>query len=526
MQDLLRPGIAAAGLAAELCERLATLRDTVTWEATVTLAGWEPALRGGAAFRARAENLAVYLAFRKQDLTAEQAALSALGLSSLGRSEAHVMATLDAVIATLQALAGEAPLAGRQPVAEAALARHVQHERDSIFGADPSGPETRIMVTLPSEAAEDPALVRGLIEAGATSVRINCAHDTPAAWRRMAGHARDAAAATGRDLRILMDLAGPKVRTLQVHMPKAFLEREKRKRVKRMREAGRDPLSMGPLLLPGDRFRLVRALSGAKDLPEATLSHPELLARTVTGGRLWFDDGKLSAVVVERDDDHALLQVQTARDGGTRLPPEKGVNMPGVDMEIPALAEADLAALDTVVTLADAVGFSFVQTPDDIRALHAALDARLPEGAARPAVVLKIETERAIRNLPRLIVMAGGAGPVAVMIARGDLAVEIGLARLAEIQEEILWICEAAGVPVVWATQVLEGLAKQGNPSRAEATDAAMGQRAECVMLNKGPHAAEAVVFLARILRRMDRHQSKKSPRLGPLRAWHGPQDL
>ena len=103
------------------------------------------------------------------------------------------------------------------------------------------------------------------------------------------------------------------------------------------------------------------------------------------------------------------------------------------------------------------------------------------------------------------------------MIARGDLAVECGYERLAEVQEEILWICEAAHLPVIWATQVLESLAKKGQPSRAEITDAAMGERAECVMLNKGPHIVAAVSALDDILRRMQDHQSKKSSRLRPL---------
>ena len=106
---------------------------------------------------------------------------------------------------------------------------------------------------------------------------------------------------------------------------------------------------------------------------------------------------------------------------------------------------------------------------------------------------------------------------IGVMIARGDLAVECGWERLAEAQEEILWICEAAHVPVIWATQVLESLAKSGVPSRAEITDAAMGERAECVMLNKGPHLVEAVRVLDNILRRMEAHQSKKSARLRRL---------
>ena len=104
-----------------------------------------------------------------------------------------------------------------------------------------------------------------------------------------------------------------------------------------------------------------------------------------------------------------------------------------------------------------------------------------------------------------------------IMIARGDLAVECGYQRLAEIQEEILWICEAAHVPVIWATQVLESLAKKGIPSRSEITDAAMGERAECVMLNKGPYTVMAVRVLADILRRMQAHQEKKRSMLRQL---------
>ncbi|MBV8664392.1 MAG: pyruvate kinase, partial [Hyphomicrobiales bacterium] len=126
----------------------------------------------------------------------------------------------------------------------------------------------------------------------------------------------------------------------------------------------------------------------------------------------------------------------------------------------------------------------------------------------------------AVRNLPRLIVHAAGSRPTAVMIARGDLAVELGHLRLAELQEELLWLCEAGRVPVVWATEVLDDLVKAGLPSRAEATDAAMAQRAECVMLNKGPHVVEAIRFLSDIVGRMSRHQSKKYPLLGALHSW------
>jgi len=119
--------------------------------------------------------------------------------------------------------------------------------------------------------------------------------------------------------------------------------------------------------------------------------------------------------------------------------------------------------------------------------------------------------------------------PVAVMIARGDLAVEMGFERLAEVQEEILWLCEASHVPAVWATQVLDSLARTGVPSRAEVTDAAASVAAECVMLNKGPHVADAVRALVDILRRMERHRYKKRSifrKLGVSALWDGaPRD-
>jgi pyruvate kinase len=136
------------------------------------------------------------------------------------------------------------------------------------------------------------------------------------------------------------------------------------------------------------------------------------------------------------------------------------------------------------------------------------------------SLILKIETALAVRNLPDLLVHAAWQQPTGIMIARGDLAVAIGFARMAEMQEEILWIGEAAHVPVIWATQVLEHLIKKGIPSRGEMTDAAMAARAECVMLNKGPYLFEAIDALDQLLERMDVHQHKKTPQLRRLKSW------
>jgi pyruvate kinase len=184
------------------------------------------------------------------------------------------------------------------------------------------------------------------------------------------------------------------------------------------------------------------------------------------------------------------------------------------------LTEKDRDDLAFIVQHADMVGYSFVQTANDVMLLEEELQRWHVPGRPAPALVLKIETKQAIRNLPELIVQAAGHRPTAVMIARGDLAVEIGYNRMAEMQEEMLWLCEAAHVPVIWATQVLETLAKEGVPSRAEVTDAAMAVRAECVMLNKGPFITEAVQLLDDVLTRMLAHQQKKTAQLRALHSW------
>jgi pyruvate kinase len=188
--------------------------------------------------------------------------------------------------------------------------------------------------------------------------------------------------------------------------------------------------------------------------------------------------------------------------------------LPDSALKLPALMPDDLEVLPFVARHADIVELSFVNSARDVETLQQQL-ALL--GMQIPAIVIKVETRAGFRNLPDILLKAMQAPCCGVMIARGDLAVECGFERLAEVQEEILWICEAAHVPVIWATQVLESLAVTGMPSRPEITDAAMGHRAECVMLNKGRHVITAVRALDDILRRMQTHQTKKSAMLRPL---------
>lgn len=141
----------------------------------------------------------------------------------------------------------------------------------------------------------------------------------------------------------------------------------------------------------------------------------------------------------------------------------------------------------------------------------------LDKNGTHLGIILKIETQKGFGNLPLILLSAMQSYPVGVMIARGDLAIETGWKNFASIQEEILRICEAAHVPDIWATQVLETLARSGVPTRSEITDAALAQRAECVMLNKGMYINETVKMLDKILKRMQYFQKKKEtvlPRL------------
>jgi pyruvate kinase len=478
-----------------LAAALAALEAEILNRSAETLAGWAPRLRDPA-FAPSAENLAHYLALRRTDRTALQKRLRAAGLSSLGRSEGRVLGTLRAVRATVE---------GRDPDPEIlaggdAAAERLELAAQRLLGPRPPDRRTRIMVTLSPETAFDPARMAALVAAGIDCARINCAHDGPEAWRAMAEAARAAAAEAGRGLRIYVDLGGPKIRTTDI-APKP-----------------------GRRVASGDTLFL--RLDPRAPIPEEARAAfactlPKAAAQARAGGAVAIDDGKIVGTVEARSAAGLSIRVTRTKPGGARLKPDKGINFPGSAIEVDPLTDADRTALDAIGAEADVIGYSFVQRPDDIDTLWAALSDR---GLA-PGVVAKIETETAFRNLPEIIVAGAGRGRFGVMIARGDLAVEIGFARLSEVQEEILWLCEAAQVPVVWATEVLAQLVKSGVAARGEFTDAAMGVRAECVMLNKGPFLEEGVAVLADVLRRAERHIDKKTPQLPRLRSWDASVD-
>ncbi len=265
----------------------------------------------------------------------------------------------------------------------------------------------------------------------------------------------------------------------------------------------------------GDRF-FVGDTGHSEESHEVSLFLPEpgVLAKVQVGERVILDDGRIVAVAEAHQDGGLLCRVTETVKASARLHNGKGIAFPDSNVVLESLGSEDEHALSFALECADAVEVSFVNSAADVDRVGERI--RL---AGRPGfgMILKLETQTAMRNLPSILFEALKHHPVGLMIARGDLAVDVGFGRLAEMQEELLWFGEACHLPVIWATQVLESVARSGLPTRAEVTDAAMAMRAECVMLNKGPYIATANRLLADIIRKMEAHQYKKRSLFRPL---------
>ncbi|MFZ4518127.1 MAG: pyruvate kinase [Microthrixaceae bacterium] len=279
------------------------------------------------------------------------------------------------------------------------------------------------------------------------------------------------------------------------------------------------------ILRVGDRFVLAPGGIGREAVRDGRgdvlapavvpCAEPTVVDLLMTGDRVVMDDGRLEGVVQGRVTGGALVRVERTPPRGFKVREGRGLNLPDARIRLPVLSAEDRRALTVAAEVADAVGCSFVSSGEDLIELRAAID-----GAGRPdlGLVAKIETRTAVYHLADVLAAVTGPAPLGVMIARGDLAVEVGWERLAEYQRRVMWFCDAAHVPVVWATQVLERLTRTGTPTRAEVTDAAESERADCVMLNKGPHLLEAVALLEGILTRMQDHVARKQDLLPVLR--------
>lgn len=559
-----------------------------------------------------AKNLLHYLAFRRKDLRDIQQILARNGLSSLGRSEAFIKNSLENI---LQLAESCRPSKNTSSLTMKEADAIQEANLNNLLGPSPAGRKVRIMVTLGKEAALDENLPIKLLRSGMDCVRINCAHDDRETWSKIIHNTRMASNAAGLPCKILMDIAGPKIRTGKLKEgPKVVKIKPTRDALGNVLEPAIIGLSSNPFTIrnnipifqidstfeqrisPGIylRFRDVRGRKrklkvrekdeegnwislckrtsyitpGAKlklfhikdkittpigDIPgiEAPIilnkgdtlllykaeipgepaqkdesgnmlkpagiscTNPAIFKDVEVGKQVLFDDGKFAGVISASGPEVLSVTITEASEKGSILRSDKGINFPDTALQsVETFSEKDNEDLKFIAKNADIVNMSFINTAEDVDLLLEKLKAL---DATDLGVMIKIETRSAIKNLAEIIFTLLKAEKPGMMIARGDLAIEAGWSRLAEVQEELLWLAEAAHLPVVWATQVLESVAKKGLPSRAEITDAAMSQRADCVMLNKGPYITRAVQMLDDILKRMKDHQKKKTPMLRQL---------
>ncbi len=218
------------------------------------------------------------------------------------------------------------------------------------------------------------------------------------------------------------------------------------------------------------------------------------------GDKIFIDDGKIGLEVIECSPESITCRVTHAKVKGTLLKEEKGINFPDTYIKTSALTGIDCKNILTVLKYADHLSLSFCQNAEDVRKLQHLL---VKADRRDIGIVAKIETRQAVINMPEILTQLLVWEKSGVMIARGDLAIEVGFKNMAYTQETLLDICDAAHMPVIWATQVLESQMKNNIPSRAELTDAAMASRAECVMLNKGAFATDTIGTLRYILNDM-----------------------
>ncbi|MDX1345880.1 MAG: pyruvate kinase, partial [Sedimenticolaceae bacterium] len=505
--------------------------------------------------RKSAMNLVHYLGLRSFDIADLQKRLIRLGLPSLANIEPHVLWSLLAVRNIINCLLGMPDREHRKGIVTINQSGKIL-DRNSrkLFGYRSKKRRTRIMVTLPLSAAYDKSFVRRLMKSGMNTARINCAHDTRTEWKKMVSNVHHASGKLNKRCRIMIDLAGPKLRTGPMQPgPKVIHIRPERDltgnilgpvkvwiapagsappdapglifipvtnewfmhvkrgdliqftdtrgksrqilvggrkgqgrwgycgasswletgtRLRLFRPDGHEkqadnvgellPLEQFITLRPGDSLILhaderpgeaARLDQNGQVLEPAHIACtlPEVFDSVRPGESIMFNDGKIEGIIREVTPDVLRVEITNARDSGSKLRADKGINLPKSHLSINILTRKDKQDLDFVCKHADAVNISFINTAEDVHSLLRELDTR----KAKVGIILKIETRNGFRNLPRILLAAMQRYPVGVMVARGDLAIEAGWKNFASIQEEIVRICEAAHVPDIWATQVL-----------------------------------------------------------------------
>lgn len=334
--------------------------------------------------------------------------------------------------------------------------------------------KTKIIATL-GPASDSPEVIIGLLHAGVDVFRINLSHQGPEEWRGRVASARLAGKRTGRMPALMFDLQGPKIRT------------------------GETPAG-GVMLATGDEIVLTSSYSQCAE-GLVYVNYEGLVRDTRPGERILIDDGKIALQIIRSEGNDRLMAKVIS---GGLLTSRKGVNFPETRLNVPALTDTDVENIRLAIELeADWIALSFVRHPDDIRQLRALiLESKTVH---QPAIIAKIEKPEAVENFTEILKVTD-----AVMIARGDLGVEVPFERLPLIQKDIIKKCIAAAKPVIVATQMLEGMITSLQPTRAEINDVANSvlDGADALMLSgetaAGLHPVEAVQTMQRVVDRIE----------------------
>ena len=335
--------------------------------------------------------------------------------------------------------------------------------------------KTKLVCTI-GPASDSPEMLEQIIMAGMNVARLNFSHGDFASHQKTIGKIRAASQATGKRVAIMADLPGPKIR---------------------IGEIADEPIE----LIPGDAFTLTtETIVG--NAARVSVSFAPLPRAVKLGDRLFLNDGYVELEVDQVDGSEVLCKVIV----GGRLRSRKGLNLPGIDLGISAFTDHDKECLKFAMENGvDAVSQSFVETGADIEAVRQAAKQLGHE----PFIIAKIERAGARQHLTEILQAADG-----IMIARGDLGVEIPIAQIALAQKNLMRQANLMGKPVITATQMLESMATNRRPTRAEATDVANAilDGTDCVMLSgesaMGRYPREAVVMLSRIAAAIEPHRS------------------
>jgi pyruvate kinase len=431
------------------------------------------------------ENLYGYLALNEIVDPMINSILIAEGFIPLNKCCPHIMYTINKIVEHLERKSEKNNFITVQESKVRKEKRTVE-----LFGRNRNS-TPHIMVTLDRSMLENPKIFEELILGGMTIARINCAHDNLETWKSLIRSLRTTEAKlnsnngnTVSTCKIYIDLPGPKIRIGEFKTI--------------------DDEIVVIKVKAGDRLRIYRnstyqGTPGCQGEPASIgITIPKALQNVRVGDRIYIDDGKIFANVTTVYKEYIDSEIVLTRKKVEKLKQNKGINFPDslVHLSVPTISETDLTILEDMHKEIDIVGISFIHQPNDIKIVKEKLK-QLSSG--KVGIVAKIETKQALFTLSQLLLEGLNHHPFGVMIARGDLAVEIGMDQLASAQEGIMELCDAAHTPVIWATGVLDRMNKKNIPSISELTDAYFGLRADCIMFNKGPYVPSTLGFIQQL---------------------------